>query len=876
MPIIAKKRPKKAQDIRDNYPLRTGVMTVVLLINLSVLWGEGIVPAWYWVLVFAHTLLMPHIIYYVSSQRDHESYSLTFDVTMYAFYLGAWGYNPFLAAVFIATSNLTLISLGGWYRLLISLVMQLIGGLAGGLVTGFYFRPHLDITPMLIATVGFFIFMIGIGWLMHHIHQRLHTTRRDLKARHSQLADINTLAMAVNSQLTIDSIMEQLLNTLEKIYPFEAVYFLSYHDDTHRLALSGVYGEAISYEERTAFEALDFDLTDDANSVFIMGLVQRRIINLSHVEPAMVNAGAAIDKQLYEIKPCVSIIYFPIYIDDEVVGGLAFINHKDPCVLKKPDLQRISDYLIQVGTAIKNANLIRQLKKTREDALAAQKKAEESEEAKSRFLANMSHEIRTPMTAILGYSEALQDPSITEPERKEFIGIIMNSGKHLLSMINNILDISKIEASKVYLEKITIDVVHVMSDIERYIKLQADEKKLDYNLVIHYPVPKYITNDPTRLKQVLLNLCNNAIKFTDEGCITLTLSWPQSHLIEIKVQDTGIGMTEQECEHIFEAFTQADTSTTRLYGGTGLGLTISKSLALLMGGDLKVESEKNKGSQFVLTLDTGQRVGEYIDNSQAWEKLQKSQYHKHKKYKVPALKGRVLIAEDNPVNQQIIKRLVQLTGLAVDLVENGLEAVSAVSDNLYDLIFLDMQMPIMGGEDAALKIKALGVDTPMIAFTANVMTHQIQSYFDNGFIGVIEKPIDREKLYQLLEQSLPTSKVQVMNILIVSDHAVHAARLNRQIKNIQHGCNIMLAESKQETLNVIASTSVDLIFMDIQHAAIDGVELTQLLRKESCLVPIYLLVSHVDHESRYIAAGATGYLARPLNKHDLIKVLEAY
>lgn len=758
MPILSKKRPKKAQDIRDNYPLRTGVMTVVLLINLSVLWGEGIVPSWYWVLVFGHTLLMPHIIYYVSSQRDHESYSLTFDVTMYAFYLGAWGYNPFLAAVFIATSNLTLISLGGWYRLAISLVMQLIGGLAGGMVVGFYFRPYLDITPMLIATVGFFIFMIGIGWLMHHIHQRLHSTRRDLKARHSQLADINTLAMAVNSQLTIDSIMEQLLNTLEKLYPFEAVYFLSYHEDTHRLALSGVYGEAISYDERTAFEALDFDLNSDANSVFIMGLVQRRIINLSHVKPDMVNAGAAIDKQLYEIKPCVSIIYFPIYIDDEVVGGLAFINHKDPCVLKKPDLQRISDYLIQVGTAIKNANLIRQLKKTKEDALAAQKKAEESEEAKSRFLANMSHEIRTPMTAILGYSEALQEPNINDGERKKFVGIIMDSGKHLLSMINNILDISKIEASKVQIEKISIDVVHMMSDIESYIKLQADEKNLDYKIVINYPVPQRITSDPTRLKQVLLNLCNNAIKFTDEGCITLILSWPQSHLIEITVQDTGIGMSDQECAHIFEAFAQADTSTTRLYGGTGLGLTISKSLALLMGGDLKVESEKNKGSQFILTLDTGQLVDDRINNSQAWQKLQKGQYQKNKKNKIPVLQGKVLIAEDNPVNQQIIKRLIELAGLTVDLVENGLEAVSAVNENSYDLIFLDMQMPIMGGKDAALHIKALGVDTPMVAFTANVMTHQVQSYLDTGFMDVIEKPINREKLYQLLKQSLAAPK----------------------------------------------------------------------------------------------------------------------
>lgn len=754
-------RPRipKAQDVCDNYPLRVGVMAVVLSINLLVLWGEGIVPAWYWPIVFFHTLLMPHITYYFSTDRDHESYNLIFDVTLYAFYLAAWGYNPFLAAVFIATSNLTLISLGGWRRLMISGMMQLLGALLGGFITGFYFRPQLDLAPMLVATAGFFAFMIGVGWLMHNIHRRLHITRRDLKDRHNELADINALAMAVNSQLTIDSIIARLLEALEKIYPLEAIYFLSHEQEQGCLKVAGIYGEAISYKERTAFEALTFDLTRDADSIFVMGLVQKRIVNLSHVDPGLVDAGATIDKKLYEIKPCVSIIYFPVYIDDIVVGGLAFINHKHHCVLQKPDLKRISDYLIQVGTAIKNANLINQLQAAKEQALIAQKKAEASEEAKSRFLANMSHEIRTPMTAILGYSEALQDPNVSTIERKQFVDIIMNSGKHLLSMINNVLDISKIEASKVEIEKISIDVVHMLGDIENYVKLKACEKNIDYQITINYPIPSQITNDPTRLKQVLLNLCNNAVKFTEQGVITIALSWPQQNRLKVIVQDTGIGMDEQECDHVFEAFSQADTSTTRLYGGTGLGLTISKSLAVLMGGNLEVESIKGQGSQFILTLDTGKNIGALIDGPQAWQQRMKSRYNTVKKQQTPALSGHVLVADDNPVNQQIIKRLIELAGLRVDLFDNGLKALEAVAKKNYDLIFLDMQMPVMGGQQAAEKIKALGVSTPMVAFTANVMAHQIHSYLETGFVDVIEKPIDKEKLYSVLSHFLQSKKL---------------------------------------------------------------------------------------------------------------------
>ena len=871
-------REKKAQDVRDNYPLRIAVMWVVLAIHMSLMWPSDIIPTWFWLVIFTHTLFWPHAAYFFSSERSHECYNLLFDITMYGLYVGAWGFNPFLAAVFVATSNLTLASLGGMQLLFWGINVQVVGALIGGWITNYYFRQNLALVPMLIATAGFFSFMVGVGWLMNRIHQRLHKTRRRLKEQHEEMTHINELAVAVNSQLTIDSIIRRLLDALEQLYPMEAVYFLSHEPEKNRLVIAGIYGEAISYRERFEFETLEFDLDTDADSIFVMGLKQRRVINIGHLHPDLVKAGASIDKRLYDIKPSLSLIYFPVYIEDTVVGGLAFINHKHHCLLEKKDIRRVSDYLVQVGTAIKNANLIRQLQQAKEEALMAQKKAEASEEAKSRFLANMSHEIRTPMTAILGYSEVLQEPVISVTDRLKFVDIIMNSGRHLLSMINNILDISKIEASQVQIENIDIDVVPMLSDIENYVKLKTQEKGLEYRVSVNFPVPERIVNDPTRLKQVLLNLCNNAIKFTEQGCISLSLSWPQKNLMSVSVSDTGIGMTRQECESVFEAFAQADSSTTRLYGGTGLGLTISKSLAMLMGGSLEVVSEKGVGSTFTLNVDTGDKVGTLIESPDAWLQLQKRQFASVKKAEVPLLMGRVLVAEDNPVNQQIINRLLEQTGISVEIVGDGRQAVDKAKVGAYDLIFLDMQMPVMGGETAAKLIKEAGLTVPLVAFTANVMTHQVHSYFQSGFIDVVEKPIDREKLYLLLTHVLKPASSKLKNILVVDDDEINSMILIRQIKSYSETLTVLQAKNGEEALLKVESAAVDLIFMDMEMPVMGGLEATQKLREGGFIKPIYMVTSNIDveHKSLCLAAGATGHLPKPLDKKKIRSVLEIY
>ncbi|HEY7772505.1 MAG TPA: response regulator [Marinagarivorans sp.] len=868
----------KAQDVRDNYPLRTAVMWVVFAIHVSIFWSEPILPSGLWVFIALHTLLAPHLLYLISSQRIHECYNLLFDVAMYGLYVGLWGFNPFLAAVFIATSNLTLVALGGLRLLALAIVAQGVGAVIGGWITGFYFRLQIDLVPMAIATAGFFSFMVGVGLLMHRINHRLHSTRNRLKERHAELSHINELAVAVNSQLTIDSIIRRLLDSLEQLYPLEAVYFLSHEPARNILKIAGVYGEAISYKERAQFEALEFDFERDANSIFVMGLKQRRVINIAHLLPNAVEAGAEIDRRIYDIKPSLSVIYFPVYVEDKVVGGLAFINHKHHCVLGKHDVRRIADYLVQVGTAIKNANLIRQLKKAKEEALCAQKKAEASEEAKSRFLANMSHEIRTPMTAILGYSEALQEADLSDQERIKFVDIIMSSGRHLLSMINNILDISKIEASRAQVEKIDIDLVQLFNDVENYLVLEAGKKSLACSVTVNYPVPERIVNDPTRLKQVLLNLCNNAIKFTERGSVNVSLSWPSPRLMSIHVSDTGIGMTEQECSSVFEAFAQADSSTTRLYGGTGLGLTISKSLALLMGGNLEVVSEKGVGSTFMLTIDTGDKLGALIESPEAWQRLRKKLQRGAAEDTIRSLEGTILVAEDNPVNQQIIKRLLEKSGLDVVLVDDGEQAVEQAKKHHFDVIFLDMQMPVMGGQAAAKAIINAGISTPLVAFTANVMNHQVQSYLRSGFIDVIEKPIDKKKLFLLLTRLLRSSASCLKKVLVVDDDETNVMIATRQIKHFKASIEVLVATNGKEALTKVDSAAIDLIFMDMEMPVMGGLEAMRILRRQGFINPIYMVTGNIDqeHKSLCLAAGATGHLPKPLDKNKIRSVLELY
>ncbi|MBB1416443.1 response regulator [Pseudoalteromonas sp. SG44-1] len=366
----------------------------------------------------------------------------------------------------------------------------------------------------------------------------------------------------------------------------------------------------------------------------------------------------------------------------------------------------------------------------------------DASEAKSRFLANMSHEIRTPMTSIIGYADGIILGDIKPHERNHGIRVILQNSRHVLGLINDILDMSKIEANRLEIDLVETDLFATIAHIESLLGKQIRDKGLKFKVDYQFPLPDWIISDPTRLRQILLNLTANALKFTTVGHIQLVVSCTKEQLI-IKVKDTGIGMTEAEQQDLFTPFYQADSSISRKYGGTGLGLNISKSLAEKLDGNITAHSHVGSGSEFSLNIalympERVRWINSFDEISISKEKELPSQDQRN-------LVGEVLVAEDHPENRELIKRILERMGLTVTAVENGKDAVQATLDHQFDLILLDIQMPVMDGEQAIHIMQATGLTTPIVALTANTMKHEVDRYLKQGFIDHIGKPIDRSE-----------------------------------------------------------------------------------------------------------------------------------
>ncbi|MFZ3004412.1 MAG: ATP-binding protein [Undibacterium umbellatum] len=478
-----------------------------------------------------------------------------------------------------------------------------------------------------------------------------------------------------------------------------------------------------------------------------------------------------------------SLLFAPLSIGERILGVMSIQTPREYAYGERECL--IFRTLCSYGAiALDNANAYRELRLTQQQLESAsmterqaRKKAEDATRLKSEFLANMSHEIRTPMNAVIGLAHLALQTRLT-PKQYDYVSKIHHAGESLLGIINDILDFSKIEAGMLDVEKISFSIKDVLNSVSTLTSQKAIEKQIIYIVQIAEEVPARLRGDPLRLGQVLTNLVNNAVKFTPGGGeIELSVSRPPTTSattdLTFSVRDTGIGMSAKQQQNLFQPFTQADGSTTRKYGGTGLGLSISRRLVELMGGQIEISSQENQGSTFSFTLPLE------IDltlHGESEAHLESRNAHRHSA-SISAQNHagrRVLLAEDNPVNQQIAIELLSMIGITADVADNGEEAVRLIMANepgYYAMIFMDLQMPIMDGHEAAAKIRqdARLDDTPIIALTAHAVGDIRERCMREGMQDYLTKPIQPDALFAIVSHWMDTEhELPVPGSLITS------------------------------------------------------------------------------------------------------------